>query len=151
MSDPRAGLGPAIVALLALGAVVHAELRPAERPSDPAREHHPHATPGALALLGGLAVGERIAGWEVLGIDGPRHEVLRIDLGRDRQRFAIVVARLGTLPERPPVQTDQYAIYYGHAHPPGSSIPDGAVRAITHAFARRIGATEHEVPVPAGL
>jgi hypothetical protein len=104
-----------------------------------------------VALLGGLEIGERIAGWEVLGFDGPREDAVRIELGRDQQRFAIMVARLGVRPELPPVTTERYAVYYGHAHPPETRIPDGAIRAVTHAFGRRIRGTEHDVPVPAGL
>lgn len=94
------------------------------------------------ALLGGLREGDRVAGWTVLGVSRPRDGVLRIDFGRDTVRFAIDVSPLGSQPERPPTQTDRYAIYYGHAHPEGTRIPDGAIRAITAEIARRVHANE---------
>lgn len=150
MSDLRAGLGPAIVSAVALIAVVHAELRPRDAGHE-ARTDSRRATPGVVALLDGLAVGERIAGWEVLQIDGPRDGVVYIELGRDHLIFPLMVARVGTLPELPPLQTERYAIYHGHAHPPDASIPDGALRAISHGIARRIRSTEGHLPVPAGM
>ncbi len=93
-------------------------------------------------LLGGLREGDRIAGWTVLGLSRPDDEVLRIDFGRDAVRFAVDVTLLGAKPELPPSQTDRYAIYYGHAHPEGTRIPDGAIRAITAEIARRIHQNE---------
>jgi hypothetical protein len=153
VSRSLAGLGLAIVAGLVVVGVVVASLRPAE----PTAESKPDVvvrqgpTPEALTLLGALEIGELIGGWEVLAIEGPVDGEIRVELGRDHQRFSIMVARLGTRTERPPVKTEQYAIYYGHAHPTDTTIPDGAIRASTHAVARRVGATEHEMPVPAGM
>jgi hypothetical protein len=119
------------------------DAEPAEvRPAPPA---------DVVALLGALEGGERVAGWEVIGIAGPDDRLIRVDLRREDHRFSIMVARIGVRSERPPVTTDLYAIYYGHTDPPGTKIPDGAVRAITHAFARRIAATEHDVPIPNGM
>ena len=149
-TDWRSGLGPALVAALGVVLVVHAELRPPASVAGDAGEG-PRATPGVVALLGGLVPGERVAGWEVVSIEGPKGESVRIVFGHGGQRFSIVVVRLGTLAQQAPVQTDRYAIYYGHAEPPDRPVPDGAVRAITHAIARRLRATEHELPVPAGL
>lgn len=152
MTGRRAGLGPAIVAALAVAALVHGELRPPPvADTDAAATREPEATRGALALLDGLAKGDTMAGWTVLGIDGPRDEAIRIDFGRDEIRFSVMVMRLGAVPQTPPVQTDRYAIYYGHAQPADTPIPTGAVRAITHGIERRIRNTEHDVPVPAGL
>jgi hypothetical protein len=140
------------VVVLALVALVHGELRPAAvDDADAMVPRAPEATPGAVALLGGLAAGDAVAGWTVLGIDGPRDERIRIDLGRDGVRFAIMVMRLGAIPRTPPVQTDRYAIYYGHGQPADTTIPAGAVRAITHQIARRIRTVEADVPVPVGL
>jgi hypothetical protein len=142
-------LPSALVAMSCAAAVLHADRSPAAAPAvaAPARE----ASAGVVALLGGLRERERIAGWDVLGVSGPLEGEARIDLARDGLRFSIMVTRLGARPENPYVQTDRYAIHYGHAHPAGATVPDNAVRATAHAIARRIRATEAEVPVPAGM
>jgi hypothetical protein len=153
MSRSLAGPGLAVVLGLVVVGVVVASSSPAEPDAqvNPDGVEWKGPTPAALTLLGELEIGEHIGGWEVLGIEGPMNGEIRVELGRDHQRFSIMVARLGTRPEKPPVKTEQYAIYYGHAHPPDTSIPDGAIRAITHALARRVSATEHELPVPEGM
>jgi hypothetical protein len=87
----------------------------------------------------------------VLGVRGPVDGMILVDLGRDGLRFSVMVTRLEARTERPLVKTDRYAIYAGHADPPGTRIPEGAIRAITHKLARRIGETEHELPLPAGM
>ena len=102
----------------------------------------------ARALLGELAVGEHLTGWTVKALDGPRDGMLRIDLGRDDVHFALVVAKKGTRPEAAPLETERYAIFYGHVHPPKTTLPDDTIHATTHALARRIRAHEATVDVP---
>lgn len=121
---------------------------------DPVRsdERPPPASPRlseqARALLGGLAPGERLMGWTVQAVDGPREGQLRIDLARDDVRFALLVAKKGTRAEVAPVETEHYLVFYGYVQPAETTLPDGTIRATTHALARRIRAHEAAVDVP---
>jgi phytoene dehydrogenase-like protein len=67
---------------------------------------------------------------------------IRIDLVHGETGFSLTVAPLGALPQSPPVQTERFAIYYGHAKPSGVELPRGGVRAVLHGIKRRIA--EHE-------
>jgi hypothetical protein len=102
----------------------------------------------ARALLGELAVGEHLMGWTVKALDGPRDGMLRIDLGRDDVHFALEVAKKGTRAEAAPLETERYVIFYGHVHPPKTTLPDDTIHTTTHALARRIRAHEATVDVP---
>ncbi|HWB76038.1 MAG TPA: hypothetical protein VG755_13810 [Nannocystaceae bacterium] len=113
-----------------------------------AQPHAPSITPRAAELLDGLQVGQRVAGWTVIALDGPRDRAIEVGFERDGQRFVVTIAPMGARPENPALQTDRYAIYYGHAVPPDTKIPDGAVRAITAGLARRIGKHEADIPEP---
>jgi hypothetical protein len=144
--DPRAW-APAIVCLLCLLGLGLSHVSPAERGEAPA-SRAPRLSDEARALLGELAVGERLMGWTVQAVDGPRDGVLRIDLARDDVRFALMVAKKGTRAEAAPVETERYLVYYGHVHPPETTLPDGTIRATTHALARRIRAHEAGLDVP---
>jgi hypothetical protein len=126
-------LPSAAIALACAIAAVHAH---ATRPAS--RDDVAAPTPSGEAL--GLKAGDRIAGWKVRALAGSPDSELRIDLERDHVRFAITVTPLGARPENPPVQSQRHAIYYGHAQPSGTPIPDGAVRAITADIARRLDA-----------
>ena len=106
---------------------------PSLRPATPSAP-----SPAAIALLDGLQPGDTLAGWTVLGIDGPRDEAIRVDLGHKDVRFAITIAPLGALPDSPAMQTDLHALYYGHAHPDRSAIPPNATRALLANLARRV-------------
>ena len=133
----RSWLGPLAVAAVCFIGVVALELRPEAAPPTPTEP-----SPAAVALLGGLQPGEKIAGWTVLGIDGPRDETIRIDLAHKDVRFAITIAPLGALPDSPAMQTDFHALYYGHAHPDQESIPPNATRALLANIARRVRKNE---------
>jgi hypothetical protein len=98
------------------------------------------AAPATEAL--GLKPGDRIAGWKVRALVGSPDTELRIELEHAEVRFAITVTPLGARPENPPSQSQHHAIYYGHAQPAGTRIPDGAVRAITADIARRLDKTQ---------
>jgi hypothetical protein len=145
--DARAW-APALVALCSLLAFGHAQLDPVRRRGEVAPRPEPRPSDEARALLGGLAVGERLMGWTVQAIDGPHDGVVRVDLDRDGVRFALLVAAKGTRAEAAPVETARYVIFYGHVHPPDTALPDGTIRATTHALARRIRAHEATVEVP---
>lgn len=144
--DARAW-APALVCAACLLGFGVSHLHPAAR-EDPPQRREPRLSPEARALLGGLAVGERLMGWTVQAVDGPHEGLLRIDLGRDGVRFALMVAAKGTRAEAAPVETERYVVFYGHVHPPKTTLPDGTIRATTHALARRIRANEATVAVP---
>lgn len=139
---------PAAVALLCLLGLGLSQLDPVTPAVEVQPPREPQLSEEARALLGGLTVGERITGWTVQALDGPHDGMLRIDLGRDQARFALMVAAKDARPEAPPVATQRYAIFYGHVHPPDLSLPEGTIRATTHALARRIEAHEATVVVP---
>ena len=134
-------LGPAAVAAVCgVGAIALSF-----RPSAPEPTHASVPSESAIALLDGLRPGDRVAAWTVLGIDGPREESIRIDYGHAEIRFAITITPLGSVVDNPPMHTDLYAIYYGHAHPEGATIPPAAVRALLADTARRLRKTERTV------
>jgi hypothetical protein len=147
LRDARAW-APALVALACLLALGLSQLDPVRPTGEAEARHEPRASDEARALLGGLAVGERLMGWTVQALDGPHEGTLRVDLGRGDVRFALMVAPKGTRPEAAPVETERYLIFYGHVHPPDTALPDGTIRATTHALARRIRANEATVEVP---
>ncbi|MEM9463032.1 MAG: hypothetical protein AAGF11_53315 [Myxococcota bacterium] len=123
-------------------------LEPFESSPEPPTVMAPQITEPARALLGGLAAGDALVGWTVEALDGPTEGVVRVDLRRDDVRFALMVAARGSRSERPPVQTERYAIFYGHVRPTEITLPAGTIRATTHALARRVQAHELEVEVP---
>lgn len=120
-----------LVTIAVASAAVHAH---ATRPADSAGSSDEPIVEDAL----GLRVGDRIAGWKVRTLAGGPDSELRIELERDDVRFTVTVTPMGARPENPPAHTERHAIYYGHAQPKGTRIPDGAVRAITADVARRL-------------
>lgn len=94
--------------------------------------------PAPSAVLDGLRVGDRVAGWTVAAIVPTADGGTDVTMARDGQQFVLTVVPIGTRPENPPFSTPTHAIYYGHAQPPGAEIPAGALRAITADFLRRI-------------
>jgi hypothetical protein len=145
----RGVLGPAAIAVFALAAVVYVravdppEAAPAVRDGAPVP-----AGPEARALLGGLREGEGLVGWTVEAITGPHDGELRVVVGRDGVRFALMVARKDRLKHAAPLTTERYAIFYGHADPPDTQLPPKTTLATGHALARRIRAHEATVTVP---
>lgn len=142
--DARAWV-PALVCLACLLGLGRAYVSPAPQGDAPATGAQ--ISDEGRALLGELAVGERLAGWTVTALDGPREGMLRIDLHRDDVRFALLVAKKGTRPESAPRETERYVIYHGHEHPK-TALPEGTIHATTHALALRIRAHEATVDVP---
>ena len=140
----RAAAPPAVLAVLCLALAIAAELG-RDEPARPTTHALPTLDAQAAELLDGLRVGERIAGWTVITLAGPHERAIDIGLERDGQRFVVTIAPMGARPENPALQTERYAIYYGHATPPDRKVPDGAVRAITAALARRITRHEHAI------
>ena len=134
--------GPLLVALACAGGVAWAETRP-ESPDPVAADAQP--SPAAIALLGGLGPGDTVAGWTVESIAMPDPRRIRLDFAAKDVGFSITIAPLGELPESPPLQTERYAIYYGHARPQGAELPRGAVRAVLHNLKRTIARQEETV------
>lgn len=135
--------GPAALALACGVGVVLFEFRErvdSERPEVVA--------PEVTALLGGAQIGDSIAGWTILGLHGPNEGKLLVDMGRDALRFTVSIAPLGSQVHAAPRTTAHYALYYGHPHPRGAKIPEGAIRAIMANFERTIRAHEGDIEVP---
>lgn len=139
---------PGLVLLACGVGLALAHLNPVEPSVETQVRRAPEISDEGRALLGGLREGERLMGWTVQALDGPHDGMLRIDLARDDVRFALMVVATGRRAESPPLSTERYAIFYGHAHPPEVTLPDGTIRATTHALARRIRANEATVTVP---
>ncbi len=99
-------------------------------------------------MLDGLQVGEKLAGWTVLGITGPKDRVLRIDVAHAEIRFSISVAAQGAVEYPAPRTTETYELYYGHPHPRDTEIPESATRAIMAGIERRVRRNEATVEVP---
>ena len=138
--------GPsALFSLLCILAVVHRLGAPAD---EDRASRQKTAPPEAVALLDGLQVGEKLAGWTVLGITGPVDRVLRIDVAYEEIRFSISVAARGAVEYPAPRTTQTYDLYYGHPHPRGAKIPESATRAIMAGIERRIRRNEATVEVP---
>ncbi len=138
--------GPsALLCLLCILGVVHR--LGASAPKQRASRQQP-ASPEAVALLDGLQVGEKLAGWTVLGITGPVDRVLRIDVAYEEIRFSISVAARGAVVYPAPRTTETYDLYYGHPHPRGTEIPESATRAIMAGIERRVRRHEATVIVP---
>ncbi len=139
-------IGPAVLACACAAGVVVLEQRPrveADPRSEPVR-----VSAEAVALLDGLAVGERLAGWSVLGLAEPADGGVRVDVGRDALRFSVTIIALGRTAHAAPRSTERYALYYGHPHPRGAKIPDGAIRAIMAGLERRVRAHEADIDLP---
>jgi hypothetical protein len=143
--DARAW-APALVCLACLLGLGRSHVSPAAQ--DDAQATGAQSSEEARALLGELAVGERLVGWTVKALDGPHDGMLRIDLGRDDVHLALMVAKKGTRAEAAPLETERYVIFYGHVYPPTTTLPDGTLHALTHALAQRIRAHEATVDVP---
>lgn len=137
---------PALLSLACIVGVVERLLDPPE--VEVRAGQRPPAPPEAFVLLDDLEVGERLAGWTVLGVTGPIERALQIDVARDDIRFSITVAARGALPYAAPRSTERYDLYYGHPHPRDTEIPENAIRAIMAGVERRVRRNEAEVEVP---
>lgn len=123
-------------AMIAAACAVATVVLAARAPHGATTRREPAATPAPL--LDGLRVGDRIAGWTVTGIDPTQDGGLDVTVAREGMAFALAVVPLGVRRENPPYAGDTHAIYYGHARPPGTQIPAGALRAITADLLRRL-------------
>lgn len=139
--------GPPAILSLACIIGVGERLRADSPEADRAGQRAP-APPEAFALLDDLEVGEKLAGWTVLGLTGPTDGALQLDVARDDIRFSITVAARGAVQYPAPRTTARYDLYYGHPHPRGTEIPENAIRAIMAGVERRVRRNESDVAVP---
>ncbi|MBK8263024.1 MAG: hypothetical protein IPK80_17010 [Nannocystis sp.] len=142
-------LAPALVLALALASLLTAGTGEA-----PDRADLPAPGPGsarARALLGGLAVGDPFAGFEVEGLAGPGEDgALYLHLirsptasGAPPTKIVLSAVPRGLLPHNPPAQTDRYDLYFGHVRPENPEDLDGdAIREALEALAARLRAHE---------
>lgn len=144
--DPRCW-APALVCIACLVGMGIAHVDPVRR-KEPPPVHTAEISAEGRALLGDLAIGERLMGWTVRELDGPRDGLLRVELARDDVRFSLAVAAKGTRVQAGPVETERYVIFYGYVYPADTVLPETTIRATTHALARRIRAREATVTVP---
>lgn len=108
----------------------------------------PPASADVIALLGGLRVGDDVAGCKVASITAPQAGTVFVFVRQGDGQFATGIVRKGTSKSLPPVTTDSYELGYGQVQ--GSPRAD-ALPAVTEAIANRLRATEKTVPVPAGM
>jgi hypothetical protein len=83
------------------------------------------ASAEAIAVLDGLAVGDEIAGLEVLRITGPFDGKITIELARGDEGIRLFVGRLDSGPAEAPARTADFDVFYG---PPS---PEPRLRAVS--------------------
>ena len=137
---------PAALSLVCIVGV--AERLAAEPPESERAGQRAPAPTEAFALLDDLEIGEKLAGWTVLGLTGPNDGALQLDVARDDIRFSITIAARGAVQYPAPRTTARYELYYGHPHPRGTEIPENAIRAIMAGVERRVRRNEADVVVP---
>jgi hypothetical protein len=134
-------LGPLLAALVAAAGIAWGLVDPP--PASPSPVSPATAAPEASALLGGLSRGDRLVGWDVTAVAGPDADgVIRVDIAHGMVAFALMLAPLGSMPEAPPVQTEHWAIYYGHVDPADTRLPRNVVHTTTNALANLVRAHE---------
>lgn len=142
-SDRSAVLGPLLAAFVAAAGIAWGLAWPPPADQTPRVATQPALSDEAVALVGGLAPGDMLVGWKVTAMSGPdRRGTIRIELAHRTVAFSLLVAPLGALPEQPPVQTERYAVFYGHVDPPQTVLPRNVVHATTNALANRIRSHE---------
>lgn len=108
-------------------------------------------TPQAIALLGGLAEGDELAGWKVERVEGPVDGSIRVWVVKEGVRWAAKIWRTGRSPGPPPRSTKKFDLTYGNVEPAEATVNQAETSAVLDALARRIMQTEDTVPMPAGL
>lgn len=115
-----------------------------------ARPLPPPAGPEVVALLDGLAVGNKVGGVPVLAVGAiDARGTIPIVIGQEGEASIIVVAARTETPS-PPVNTKSYSVFYEtfDARPPVSQ--QGLAQAMKD-VADRLRKTEEKLPVPASL
>jgi len=131
-------LGPLLAALVSAAGIAWGLADPPVRADV---NGSPPATLGASAsaLLGGLAQGDTLVGWRVTAVTGPDGDgAIRVQLVNRDVAFSLMVSPLQGALEQAPVQTEHWAIYYGHVRPADASLSRNVITATTHALANRV-------------
>ncbi|MEM6991353.1 MAG: hypothetical protein AAF721_12665, partial [Myxococcota bacterium] len=130
------GLPPLLAALVAAAGIAWGLVDPPTAAESGGARPDPGLTEDARALLGGLRRGEKLVGWTVTQLSGPDAEgVIRIELSHRALAFSLLLAPKGSQPEQAPVETEHWAVFYGHVVPKGEVLPSNVIRATTNALA----------------
>ncbi len=114
-------------------------------------------SPGVRALLGGLDLGDELANFRVVSIDGPSKSspgTITITLrGQDGDATGLVVrvGVRGSTPHRPPRSSDHYDVFYDDSDRGVGAPTAERLDAALDAVLARITATEKTVPMPEGM
>ena len=136
-------MGPLLAALVAAASIAWGLAMPRAPEASSLRRAVTLPSEDTVALLGGLQLGDALVGWQVTAITGPDPEgTIRVEVARDKVTFALELRPLDRVTEQPPVQTERWAIYYGHVRPPEVKLTRNVIRATTNALANRVRAAE---------
>lgn len=135
---------PGVVTAAALAGIA---LRPPPRPLAPAGLAAPG--PGSAAargLVGGLGVGDRVAGFEVEGIAGTPADGVHVHLRRGEVRLVVSIVPRGSEPHAPPSQSAHYDLFFGHVRPERPDLEGHEVGAALGELTARVIAIEGDGP-----
>lgn len=96
------------------------------------------ASPALRAALGGLEIGEELAGFRVVTIGGAADGAIEVALGRADVAFTVTLWPTGGGPAPPPVRSRALDLFYGRPRPAGADLPANERDAAMVALARRI-------------
>jgi len=134
-------LGPLLAALVAAAGIAWGLADPPRTDANDAGSAR--TTAAARALLGGLAQGDTLVGWRVTAVSGPDNDgVIRIQLVNRDVAFSLMLSPLEGALEQAPVQTEHWAIFYGHVQPADTALSRNVITATTNALANRV--RQHE-------
>ncbi len=133
--------------LVAAAALVGIGVRPPPGQLAPAGRAAPG--PGSAAargLLGGLGVGDRVAGFEVEGIAGTPADGVHVHLRRGEVRLVVSIVPRGAEPHAPPSQSAHYDLFFGHVRPERPDLEGHEVGAALGELSARVIANEGAGP-----
>lgn len=142
-STPRVGRGYAAGAATCVAlALLFAPLRPYaalhHRAESRGSTEAAEASPALRAALGGLEVGEEMAGFRVVTIGARVDGAIEVVLGRAEVAFTVTLWPTGAGPAEPPVRGRAHDLFYGRPRPEGASLAADERDAAMVALARRI-------------
>jgi hypothetical protein len=107
-----------------------------------------------LPLLDNLKAGDMLDDWlieRVAVTEAPnKTPELAIELGRLGSGITIWIHRKGSV-SNAPVETERYALTYGHPRAEGAAIPNDAYQKMMSKVAEMVRRNERVAPVPTGL
>jgi len=143
----RAGALIAAAVALSLGAACE-QPQHNEPPAPPA----PY-TAEARALLGGLDVGEQLAGWTVDSAAGPGDGRIDVRVRKGDTSFVVWLVKKGSASEPAPYSTQLVDIYFGHSVPTQPGPPGDEIQAVLAQVVERVTRAETEAgaTLPPGM